>query len=334
MPIISSLTAVTAKVYGLLSALVIKIQDSFNRTNNASSLGTTDTGQVWTNTRGTWGISGSLASTSDAGSTYPLASVLVGKTNNTVSANITNGGPGVAFWVTDANSWWASSVDYNSISTTTNTPYSYCTAGYSAYQNPCPCGSVVYTSTPIFYTVITSTTTTYSCPGGGYVIGTGCYQYDSYYMEDIYLGPATASTTTSQSCDYNSYNYSGPSTCGSSTITNYYCSQTLVSGTSSSTVTTYYTTLKVYSSVSGTVAVQSSLQIASSNSSYQTADKIQASTNNNTIVVRGYSGASQLGGALTFTATSPTKGPRTGIILTPAVANSGTTVDNFLSISD
>lgn len=332
MPIISSLTAVTAKVYGLLSALVVKIQDTFNRTDNPSSLGTATTGQVWTNTRGTWGISGNAATTANAGNTYPLASVLSGKENNTVSANITNGGPGVAFWVTDANSWWASSVDYNSISTTTNTPYSYCTGGYSAYQNPCPCGSVVYTSTPIFYTVTTSSTTTYSCPGGGEVIGTGCYIYDDGFV--LYLGPATPTTTTSQSCDYNSYNYTGPSTCGSSTITNYYCSQTLVSGTSTSTTTTYYTTLKLYSSVSGTVGVQSSLQIAVSNSGYQTADKIQAATSNNNIVVRGYSGVNPLGGALSFTATSPVKGLRVGIIKTPAVDNAGSTVDNFLSISD
>lgn len=333
MPIISSLTAVTAKVYGLLSALVVKIQDSFNRTNNASSLGTTDTGQVWTNTRGTWGISGSLASTSDAGSTYPLASVLVGKTNNTVSANITNGGPGVAFWVTDANSWWASSVDYNSVSTTTSVPYSYCGGGYSSYQNPCPCGGTCSYQQAYYYQRTASTNTTYSCPGGGTVIGSGCYQYDESILGYYYLGPATPTTTTTYTCN-SSTSPTNDVGCGYTLSTTLYCCQTLLTGTNSVTTTTYYTTLKLYSSVSGTVGVQSSLQIAVSNSAYQTADKIQTSTSNNSIIVRGYSGASQLGGALSFTATSPTKGPRTGIIRTPAVDNAGSTVDNFLSISD
>ena len=345
MPIISSVTAVTAKVYGLLSATVVKIQDSFNRTNNASSLGTADTGSVWTNTRGTWGISGNTATTSDAGSTYPLASVVSGKTNNTVSANITNGGPGVAFWVTDANSWWASSVDYSS--TSSSTSYSYagcCGPSVSVASNATCCGggspsqNTVYTYYCYYTTYVSSTT--YSCSSGT-LSGTSCY--GSYYDPDLaanvsyYIGPATATTTSTPTCSswYSTNSY--PSGCCSLSITSntqYTCPSSSGTCTSTITTTTYKTTLKLYSSVSGTVAVQSSLEIGSSTSGYQVADKIETTTANNSITVKGYSGASQLGSALSYTATSPTKGPRVGIIRTPSSENSGSVVDNFLSVSD
>lgn len=337
MPILSSVNAVTAKVYGLLSATIVKIQDSFNRTNNAASLGTADTGAVWTNTRGTWGISSNAASTSDAGSTYPLASVSVGKTNNTVSASITNGGPGVAFWVTDANSWWASSVDYNSTSSTTTTSSPGCCGGQGAPVNgSCPCGTLqTIPPTTYYYTSTTTTNTTYSCPSGGVLQGSGCYEYQEYCMCYIYVYDATPSTTTSTTCTSNYTASPNGSGCGSfPSGGGSYCTSSPGTCTSTITTYTYYTTIKLYSSVSGTVAVQSSLQIASSNSSYQVADSIQAQTNNNDITVKAYLGGPQLGGTLSYTASSPTKGPRVGIVRTPATANAGSVVDNFLSISD
>lgn len=331
MPILSSLSAASARVFGLLSALVIRIQDTFNRTDSPSSLGNATTGQAWANTRGTWGISSNAATSSNAGSTYPLASIPVGKPNNTVSANITNGGPGVAFWVTDANSWWASSVDYNFTSSTTNVSYLYCGGGYSSYQNPCPCGGTCSYQQAYYYQRTASTNTTYSCPGGGSVVGTGCYIYDSGFV--LYLGPATPTTTTTYTCNTNT-SPTNDVGCGSTLYTTLYCCQTQLTGTNSVTTTTYYTTLKLYSSVSGTVGVQSSLQLATSNSSYQTADKIAATTINNLITVIGYSGAVQLGAPLVYTAVNPIKGTRVGIIKTPSQDNIGSTVDNFLSVSD
>lgn len=99
-------------ILGIITSILSRITDSFNRTDG--SLGSADTGQAWSATRGTWTISTNKATSSDAGSTYPLAAVETGAQNVIVSADITDGGPGVAFWVTDANSWWASSVNYSS----------------------------------------------------------------------------------------------------------------------------------------------------------------------------------------------------------------------------
>ena len=114
MPILSSIAGAAAKAYGMMANAKRIITDTFSRSDG--SLGTSSSGHLWSVLRGTWAISSSKATSSTAGSSYPLASVDVEAKNVIVSADITDGGPGVAFWVTDANSWWASSVNYRTTS--------------------------------------------------------------------------------------------------------------------------------------------------------------------------------------------------------------------------
>lgn len=106
-----------------------KVQDAFNRASTASGLGTADSGQVWTALRGNWRVSGANSAISDdAGSTYALASANLGNTDVSVQADV-SGGTGVAFWVTDSGSWWASYPQYtqstSAITGSCTTPASY-----------------------------------------------------------------------------------------------------------------------------------------------------------------------------------------------------------------
>jgi hypothetical protein len=120
--------------------------DTFNRA-NTSDLSTTDV--EWTDITGDWVIDTNTAYTTTSASSYPIATFDSQKYN--VSLRATNGdnkaGFGVAFWVQDTNNWWALVSD----STTTTGSYSY-----------------------------------YTCPQGGYLSGTTCYntvteQYIRYY---------------------------------------------------------------------------------------------------------------------------------------------------------
>lgn len=96
-----------------------KIQDAFNRASTSLGLGTADSGQIWSALRGNWRISGSNTAVSDdSASSYPIASVNLGSSDVKVQVD-TSGGTGVAFWVSDAGSWWASYPLYSTSSSTT-----------------------------------------------------------------------------------------------------------------------------------------------------------------------------------------------------------------------
>lgn len=127
MPINSSRGGVAAKAYGFLAAALSTLTDLFNRT-TSGSLGTASGGFSWTALRGTWYANGNAAQSDDAGSSYSIASAPLAQ-NVTVSAGVTNG-TGLAFWVTDSNSWWAST---SYASSTPGSPYTYACGSYSCF---------------------------------------------------------------------------------------------------------------------------------------------------------------------------------------------------------
>jgi len=331
MPILSSIAGAAAKAYGLMSNALKIITDSFNRSNG--SLGTTDTGQSWNATRGTWSISSNQATSSDSASTYPMATVDISAQNVTVSADITDGGPGIAFWVTDANSWWASSANYRTSS------YSYSCCGGSTGASNVGCGSTtVYTcgasytqSSPTGCSGQTITTTIYNARSGG----CGCYE--------------TGIQSGGQCIDNSTLQVLGPLCCGFSggSSTDVGCgvysttTETLYQPRNASTVyyqlttcsgTNYHTELKLYKNVSGTISTVATHELNSNTSSYSEINSIKAITSGDSITVSGYSSSglsSQLGSNLTNTPSSPTKGSKVGIIKTPSDANSGSILDNF-----
>lgn len=79
------------------------LQDTFSRPDSTSSLGTADTGQVWSALAGVWGISSGRAyMVTQAGDT--MAAIDCGKADIDLSCDVTvNGKPGVMFRCQDAN---------------------------------------------------------------------------------------------------------------------------------------------------------------------------------------------------------------------------------------
>ncbi len=107
MPLLSSRASGSVRAFGLtvLSALT-SILETFNRSNQ-SGLGSIK-GQVWKVWRGAWSIVSNKASSSSAAGDNALATLKFTKTDVTVSISGADPGMGAAFWVTDANNWYAS----------------------------------------------------------------------------------------------------------------------------------------------------------------------------------------------------------------------------------
>lgn len=161
--------------------------DNFNRT-TSTNLGTSSGGQLWTALRGTWFANGSQGQSNDNAANYPIASYDIGTANTTSKIDVSGPGVGVAFWVTDANSWWAAYPFYDSTSTTTTT----CNAGLVSNSSNPPSGSCC--------SGVTGNTTT-SC-NAGYVQNTNfppsgscCSGIDTYPGTSGYTYAATATTT-------------------------------------------------------------------------------------------------------------------------------------------
>ena len=165
------------RVLGIVASSILKrITDTFNRT-TSGSLGTTSSGAVWEAIRGVWFSNGSQAQSDGTASDYPIAAVNLGQANAITSASISSG-TGVAFWVSDANSWWSST----SFNTRTDTPYSY----------SFPCGPLIS-----FFNFQAS----YTC--NGFSTGSGGKYYASY------IGSCDALyNSILPGCSYNVENFS------------------------------------------------------------------------------------------------------------------------------
>jgi hypothetical protein len=212
---------------GNFAASIIKIiSDNFNRT-TTGSLGAANTGQTWNAIRGAWFANGTRAQTSDAASTYPIASIPFAS-SATLSADVFNGGVGLSYWTSDANNWWASVPNYvqnnNSVftcnaaqvtntsnppsgsccSTVTTTPGGQvCDAGYTSSTNPgifCSITSTTPASQSCNANQQTQTTTSGFC--GGFSTNPGSSSCNANYATGLSntsscCGPATGGTVYS-----------------------------------------------------------------------------------------------------------------------------------------
>jgi hypothetical protein len=111
------------------------LSDNFNR---SGAIGTASDGiNVWSNVRGTWTTNGSQASNSDSAGNNNIAAVTLssnGISNLQADLPSNNGGLGLSFWVTDANSYWAAYMDYYTDTTTV------CETWAWNYSSTCPGG--------------------------------------------------------------------------------------------------------------------------------------------------------------------------------------------------
>ena len=99
------------KILALSSSTRKKFQDTFNRANTAGSLGASSDGSIWKAVRGTFTVSTNKASTADAASSYPLATVSMPRSNVAISLKGVSQGSTAALWVTDSGNWWGVGID-------------------------------------------------------------------------------------------------------------------------------------------------------------------------------------------------------------------------------
>ena len=324
------------------------ITDNFNRT-TTGSLGTSSSGTPWTATRGVWYANGSQGVSTDAASTYPIASAAL-SANTTVSATVSEG-TGVVFWATDANNWYAT-VAYH-----TQTPYSCscstccntCThtggsCGATVTCNTCThtggsCGSTAPTCKTCYINSGSECGYYEYCPSG-YMCGTAGLCYSGPGCSGTAVGSTVwgENSCTVTSCSWCGTNPGTPITCNNAdcaacdqTVTNNTCSNSDCSacGSYSCSCSTCYSNsywMRMLKSVSGTVStVISDYALASLPAA------VKVVTSSNTITEYAYSDTSltALLGSTSTTPSSPTMGTNVGIIKTPAAITQGTTVDNF-----
>lgn len=174
----------------------------------------------WKTYRGTWSSTGTLANSSDTAQTYTLAGTKMASTNVIASANVT-GGTGVAFWITDAQSWYAT-VAYNNTTTSYPCNASYVTSGSNpASGSCCSSTSLVSATQPAYsYSVAASYQNAYS-----YTYGASYQQAYSYSYSAQYNAPYSYSYSAQYN---NSYSYVYSAVYHPSTSYSYNYSATLV----------------------------------------------------------------------------------------------------------
>jgi len=264
--------------------------------------GTGSLSQRWTSTRGSWSVVSGKSYTATAASSYPLATFNA----NTIGVNVRvdygttdTHGWGVAFWVKDADNWWA---------VVTDKTFGYvCDPGDTLNGTTC--------KKPDTYYDCSFVTCTYSCPSGTTLSGTGCYTY----------GCASGCYDTGIEClcgDYYSGFYSQPYQLVYLGSANANC--TTVSQTCTTTGATYNATLqysykiRLIKSVAGTVTEVDTKTIETSTTSTSTIEYVQASVSKAGVITAT---AKMNGGTtvqtLTNTPSSPTTAKRHGFILAP-----------------
>ena len=147
-PLRDTLSGLSNRSYGFISNFGIKINDTFART-TSGALGNATTGNVWTQTNGTWYSNSGAAVTATAASSYPFATTPYNQ-NMTATVKSAPSGSGIVFWQSGANDWWAAassgstSLYISSYSCNTN---SCCTGSNNCTYNAC-CTGANYAGTP------------------------------------------------------------------------------------------------------------------------------------------------------------------------------------------
>ena len=276
------------------------IVDSFDRSNNGS-LGAPsgDASTLWTNQSGTFGISANKATATSAVSGQPVATLTFSKDTMTVGADGITPGYGTAFWVTDANNWWATYVD---VTQTCSTCYN--TSNCSAYSYFVS----FYQFAGYNYANFAYTPTQGSCPAGwnGGIPWFVCEGEMNDCCSTYFNSNPSYNTVYGTSC--NAYNASTPYTCNC--VNNY--------------------TVKLIKKIGGTLSTVISFSYAAVIASFETL--FNSSTGQ--VTVKAYSGAnyaSQIGADQSTTATGFTATKKHGIMATSVTYSpaQGSSIDSF-----
>jgi len=278
---------------------IMNLVDTFNRGNGA--LGTASDGLgIWSVQRGNFSVDSSMAYSSDTNNsiaTAPLSSSTISNAQADMYAD--QGGVGLAFWVTDANSWWGIYPSYTSTTTTGTT--TSCSGGALG-------GTYEYQNVP-------GNACSRSC-SSIYVYGYCAGAYNLFAVRNTCGLSSTQQNTLNNNCNYDWWvdNCTG----GSCTVNATYVTNT--------NYTTNYTSDIKIANQSG---VQHSNTYASS---INPTRSLAISTSGDTISYTGYSAAGKGGSAIvssSFTPSSPTKGTRVGVIKSSSPYAQGSYVDNL-----
>ena len=284
MPLFAIFAGAAARAYGIMQSAKTALVDAFTRTTSGSL------GSFWTNVRGTWFANGSQAQSNDAASNYSLASATLSSNNMSVSASV-GGGGGVAFWVSDANNWWAASY--------TNTS--------SSYQ--CNCGTCpTYSCNSCTVTSCGSCGSFYQCSSGFVCQGTKCCVGFNTVIGNASLVCASCTVTDCAQCGQTQ---TGTTPCNCQTCTDIF----------------HY--LRLSRSVSGTVttSVVSDVTLAQA----AAAIKVETNNNNIIARAYSNTSMTSVIGTINTTPTTPTTAAKAGIIKTPSSYTQSSTIDDFVA---
>jgi hypothetical protein len=218
--------------------------DTFTRTTSATSLGSPNGTQTWSNIRGAWGIISNKATANSAANTYPMATITFDSADVTIAQDNVTNGVGAAFWVTDANNWWATSTNvvesYQTAYVDASSNYGTCYVAGSTNYGPCyvagnanygPCyvpgnpnyGYYYYAGNANYGPCPTTVTNYYyGCTAPSAVYGTctnTAYNYQTYgggsylYTVHVNANSYTCLLYYTQYCSANPYTYTTYYTC-------------------------------------------------------------------------------------------------------------------------
>jgi hypothetical protein len=280
--------------------------------------GTGSLAQRWTSTRGSWSVVGGKSSTATAASSYPLASF----NSNTpaVSVRVDYGtadthGWGVAFWVKDADNWWAVVTDK--------------TFGYT-----CPSGGTL-TGTNCKLPDTTQTdyglSCVYSCPAGTTLSGTGCYapgcpQGCDYLFPQFGLDSCLCSSYEGGGFVFSSVNRSLIHLGSANSVCTPYPIVTTITGATYAATLQYTYKIRLIKSVTGVVTEVDTKTIETTTTSTSTIGYVQASVSKAGVITA----TAQMNGGttvqtLTNTPSSPTTAKRHGFVLAPITSGTAST---------
>jgi len=141
-PLRDTLSGLSNRSHGFISNFGVKITDTFART-TSGSLGNATTGNVWTQTNGTWYSNSGVAVTATAASSYPFATTPYNQ-NMTATVKTAPSGSGLVFWQSGANDWWAAASSGSTsqyISSYTCNSNACCTGANNCTYNGCCTGA-------------------------------------------------------------------------------------------------------------------------------------------------------------------------------------------------
>lgn len=335
-----------------------RFSDTFSaRTNTTGSLGTATDGSRWDAVNGTIQItSGAATATTTptaggAGTTYPMATVTLPVTSNSINLAGTNEGSAVALWVQSSSDWWMVSIDGTQV---TNTNYASAQSYNYAFTRNLTYGSAtnyfqatnyfsatgVYGQTNYFSSsglVSTSNSTTYFV---------GYRTVGSPFSYGFYSQSSAGTTNWGYQTNYNaaSSNYSAVSntSAASNTSASGFVSTAgpfysfTSAGTfytyAAGTTTTYNEFLRIRQSVASTVSTITS-QLVSTAASIKS---LIVSTSGNQITARAFSDnnfVTQIGTNLVYTATGATINTKYGISVSPSAYNQSAIIGTSVNIT-